>query len=643
MSKFARTIGKVAGVIAGVALIGTGIGAALGGTMMFTALGSSIAASTIATVAGAVSALASTVAQMTAKPPAAKGQLQQRVFGGNLALPYAMGRTYVAGVQLGEFAWGGKVGKVYNPYKFIPVAYCCAGPVASIDEYLFDYAAVSFSGNAATGYYSGFLYKDVQLGASPEADALTPQWGGCPNWGSDYKLSGFAAVGWSFKFDKDGKVFASGIPQFGVVGHWVRTYDARQDSTFPGGSGPHRINNEATWEWSESPAQHAVAYAFGRVQNGKVVFGPDLEAVGIDLGTAVAWDNVCDANNWTMGGTINEPGDAWNNLKLICQAGGAEPVIGSDGILTFKYQAPRVSLGRITRRDIKGDSVEVANGRTYRERYNKIVPKFRSEANQWTFVQGTEQKVDDFIAADGEEIETEMQFDLVQVGDQAAELSLYEIWQRREPGPFAIPLGPAYQDFVAGDTLTLDEDAELWPVEIDLVILRRTIDPLSGLVNIEFEGENPDKHVAVLGASAVAPPTAPLTTGEERDGVIGGNVAPAGARRLTTMSPQYPYSSDDDSIDTFAFTGVLDDGRSVSLPSGAVTGLTSGTWYMFFWDMVNEEYLAVVEPASTEMANSDLIFIGRQATLSSGSPPPPTYEPPPGYGGQGPSNDGPIP
>lgn len=587
MSKFARFVGKVAGVVAAVALVGSGIGAALGGTMMFTALGSSIAASTIATVAGAVSAIATTVSSMTAKPPAARGQLQSRVFGSNSPLPYAIGRTYVPGVQLAEIAWGGKVGKVWNPYKFIPVVYSCAGPVQSIDAYLFDYAAVGFSGNAATGYYSGFLYRDQQLGASPEADALAPQWSGCPNWGSDYKLSGLAAIGWSFKFDKDGKVFASGIPQFGVVGHWVKTYDARQDSTFPGGSGSHRIDNEATWAWSESPAQHAVAYAIGRIQNGKMIFGPGLEATGIDLGAAVAWDNVCDANSWTIGGTVLEPGDSWNNLKLICQAGGCEPRIGSDGILSFKYQAPRVSLGRIKAEHIKGDGAEVAGGRTYRERYNKIVPKFRSEANQWTYVQGTAQKVDAFITADGEEIETELQYDLVQKGNQAAELALYEIWQRREPGPFSIPLGPEFQIYEAGDTLTLDEDAGLWieGEDIDLVVLNRVIDPLTGLVSFEFEGENPDKHVAVIGATAAAPPTAPVPTGEERDGAIGPNMDPVGYD-LALIQTSYisgvggvTLTSAD--VGSTASITVASHSRAYPDKTVAVTGASAGTAFAF--------------------------------------------------------------
>ena len=39
---------------------------------------------------------------------------------------------------------------------------------------------------------------------------------------------------------------------------------------------------------------------------------------------------------------------------------------------------------------------------------------------------------------------------------QAAELALYELWQRREQGPIPLMLGPEYMSYRPGDTLTLD-------------------------------------------------------------------------------------------------------------------------------------------------------------------------------------------
>lgn len=623
MSGVLKTIGKVAGIVSTVAMF-------MGNPM-------------VAAIAAAVSLVATTAGNLLAKKPAAQGQVERRMFGANSPSIYAIGRSYSAGAQVHDAAWGGKVSKVMNPYRFLVVVLSCAGPIHAIDSVWFDHAQVPFSGSAATGYYAGFVYKDQQLGAQPEADALVSApgqgWGIPPGWGSDYKLSGKAAVALSFKFDKDGKKFAQGMPPIGFIRRGVSTYDARQDSTFPGGAGAHRINDETTWAYSEDPAQHAVSYAYGRRENGKLVFGPGLEATGIDLAVAVAWSNVCDANAWKVGGDIYEPGDPWNNLKRICQAGGAEPVIGSDGVLTFKYQAPRVSLGTIGRADIKGETAEAANARTFRERVNTIVPRFRSEANQWNYVQATAQTVAAFVAADGGVDKTEeIQYDLVQNANQVAELALYEMWQRREPPIGPITLGPEYKHYQPGDTLTLLADTGLWheSEDLDVVVLKKTIDPLTGLVTFEFEGENPAKHPAVLGATATAPPAVTIPTAEERDAAFGYNIDHSAARRFVVMVPPLPATSDDDSISITAFDGTLDDGRQLSFPADTTTlvSLPSGTKFALFRDLASATYVAAVEPATDEFADPDKAFLYWIATSTAGSYP--SADPPPGgYGGGG--------
>jgi len=569
-----KFVGKVAGVVSTVASFIPG-------------------GQTIAAIAAAVAVVATTAGNLLAKKPVAQGQVERRLFGANTPLPYVMGRTYTPGVQVHDAAWGGKVGKVWNPYRFLAIVLCCAGPIASIDSVWFDHAEVPFSGSAATGYYAGFVWKDDQLGEGPEASALASApgqgWGTPPGWGSDYKLSGFAAVGLSLKFDKEGKKFAQGVPPIGFVGHFVKVYDPRLDSTYPGGSGAHRIDDESTWEWSENPALHAVTYAYGRLQNGLPIFGPGLEVEAINLNSAVAWANVCDANGWTIGGTIFEPGDAWNNLKRICQAGGCEPIPGAGGVLSFNFRAPRVSLGTIGRADIKGDAAEAASGQTFRERVATIVPRFRSEANQWNYVQATEQTVAAFVTADRppDDVE-EIQYDLVQDKDQAAELARYEIWQRREPPVGPITLGPEYMTYQPGDTLTLLADTGLWDesADLDVVIKSKAPDPLTGLVTFEFEGENPDKHDDVLGATADAPPVVSIPTAEDRDFAFGFNLDPLGyGDTLIATSSQrgLTVSATDDEITISNHERVYSD-KVINVTGDTLTGLTDETLYYLYYD-----------------------------------------------------------
>lgn len=581
MSKVAGFIGKVAGIVATVA--------------MFT--GNPV----VAVAAAAVATTANQVAALTAKPPPAKGQINQRIIGANNPLPYLIGRTYSGGVQVHDTAWGGKISKVYNPYRFIPTVYSCAGPVDSLEAVLFDFETVGFSGGAATGYYAGFLYRDVQLGAAPESDALAAQWAGAPGWGSAYKLSGFAAIGWSFKFDKKGKVFAQGIPQFGAVWKGARVYDPRLDSTRPGGSGTHRIDDETTWSWSANPALHALAYAYGRYQNGVKIFGVDLGDAAIDVIGAAAWANLCDANGWTVGGTLYEPGNKWDNLKRICEAGGCVPVL-TGGQLLWQYETTRIALDTIAADDLADGAMSAQICQPWASRVNTMVPKYRSEAHQWNYVQGDAKAVSAFVTEDGEEKREERQFDLVQDKDQAAELVLYDLYKRREAGPFVVPCKPRIGAYRPGDALTLSAGLKLWPTDLLCIVTKRRRDPKTGIVTLELAGETSAKHAAILGTTGAAQPAPVLPTLAERAAAYGYNIDPYGYVEnliLTSSQTGLTISATDDEITISNHNRIYAD-LTVAVTGTTLTGLTAETRYYLYYDDENRAGGAVTWVATTD-------------------------------------------
>ena len=509
MSKALRTIGKVAGVVATVAAFIPG-------------------GQPIAGIAGAVAAISSTAGALTAKKPAAVGNVTSRVIGANNPLPYVMGRTMNGGVQVHEAGYGGLVNKVKNPYYFMAAVHSCCGPIDGFDQFLVDSQPVFFTGAGAvrdaTGYYAGFLHLDAQLGARPEPDALQAKWGGVQSWGAGHKLSSMAALGWSAKFDKDGKVFAGDMPPLAAVLRGVRVYDPRLDSTRPGGVGPCRVTDEATWVYSANPALHAGTYAYGRWVNGKLVFGVDL-GDAVDFGAVMAWANTCDANGWQVNGTIYEPGDRWNNLKLIAEAGGGEPVL-TGGIITFRWHAPRVPLDTIRAADLAEGPLRSAANQPRSSRINLVRPKYRSEAHAWSMVQAASISIPALLAADGEEIDGELPYEMVTDADQAAELALYDAWNRREAGPFALTAGPRLLAYRPGDVLTIAADCELWPTDVTAEIRTRTIEPETATVTLELVQESTAKHAAVLGASAVPPPVPPRPPLGAIDDVVDVNSPP---------------------------------------------------------------------------------------------------------------------
>lgn len=499
MAKALKVIGTIAGAVA---LVATGVGA-------FAAAGSALAsaAGTVATVASIVGGVATIGASLLQKPPPARGSVANVVIQADAPSPYPMGEGLFGGFVRHDCAYGPTLNKVPNPYRFIAAVYACCGPVDSITPYV-DQQPVS-------SWYNTYLYTSTQLGNTPEAAALSPQWSGAPGWDSSSKLSGKAAIGWSFKFDKDGKRFASGLPALAAYGRWVKIYDPRKDSTFPGGSGSHRLGIESTYEWSENPALHAGMYAYGRYQNGKRVMGVGLPKEAINWQAIAAWANVCDLNSWTMFGVVYEPGDRWQNLRDICFAGGAEPAF-SGGVLSFRYSAPKVPLDTVVESDLFDENASVTAQASWRERINTVIPKYRSPAHNWELIPSNEVSVASYVTEDGEKKSEEIPFNFVKQARQAEQLAAYRIVDGRELQPITLVLGSRMFAYRPGECLHLNIPS--LSLDTDAIILHRDFDPARMTVTLTLMGETSSKHAFALGKTGNAPPTPALKqTGQQRD------------------------------------------------------------------------------------------------------------------------------
>lgn len=514
MAKVMRGVAKVAGVVAAVAgMAAMFVNPALGATLM--------AVSKIAMVVAAVSG---TAAQLMAKRPPARGSPNNIMIGANMPSPIVAGRSYLGGHKVHDVGYGGKVGKVQNPYSFGAFVLSSCAPIAMIEAIQADFATIAWSGNAATGYYNGFLYKDTQLGALPEPDALQPYWLGAPGWSAAHKLSGYGAVGLSAKFDKDGKVFAAGEPQWGFIVKGVLAYDWRKDSTFPGGTGAHRVNDRSTWEWTENPAILAAQYAMGWFANGKKQGGVGIDFDGLYIEQWTAFANMCDANEWKAGGVLYEPGNKWENLVRICDAGSARPYFEGHRLGVY-FDAPRVAIDTITIDDLADEETTITIGRTYRERVNTIVPKYRSEAHKWEYVSAEDVVIAGYVTDDGEEKREEITFELCQDKDQAAQLAAYELMNRREIGPIEIVCKPRLRGYSAGDMLAFDLPGSVLDGMDAVIVSPPRIDAETGKVTLTLVGDTPGKHTYALGRTGTAPPVPALLDGEGYDTVVNDNTA----------------------------------------------------------------------------------------------------------------------
>lgn len=577
MSKILTGVAIVAGVVA---VVATG-GAALAGAGAFLGMTASTLTA-VSAIAGAVSAAASIAARATAKPPPVRGSLSQITIGRNMPMLCALGRTYSGGSMVHDVAYGPTLKKVPNPYRSMIFVWSIG--LVTLEAVQADFQAID-------SYYNGWLTVSTQAGAKPEATALSGPYGAIPDWGSDYRLSGMAAGIVTAKFDRDGKRFASGLPQFGAICKELPVYDCRQDDTYSGGSGNARAADEDTWVTGAAtynPSCHAASYALGRTENGKKVFGCGFDPDSIDWPAWTGFANVCDANGWQVNGLIWEPGSRWNNLRRICAAGGGVPLwVG--GKLTVNYVSPKVAIDTIEASDIVEGTIRIPAMLRAKDRLNGIVPRYISEDHKWEMVQSDLVSIAEYVTADGEEREEEVGFELVSDKNQGAQLGAYQLVDQRELAPILLPLGPRFLRYSPGNTFsvgaTLAADTGL-PEGMLLTMVGRAIDPVSATVNGTFESETPEKHPFALGQTGSAPPIPTLFDPEAADIAAARTKQPAGYEEgliKGSFTSGLTITATDTTATVSAHQRVYSN-MVKDIDEFTITGLTAETAYSLYYD-----------------------------------------------------------
>lgn len=480
--------------------VGLGVAAGASASFSFAATASTLGISTTL-LAGAALTGAGVLASALSPSPSAGGSQTKWKADPYAGIPYVMGRTLVAGDIRARRGSGGS-----NPYEHF-VTVLSLGPIRSIDATFANKTTLNFPG-AGTGTPSGFYFERIwqvpQLGRAPEPAALQPLVGTFPGWSAAHKLSGYAATLVTMLYDAKGKNTLTTEPGMSWIIRGVSVYDPRLDSTYPGGNGPCRALDEATYVYSEDPHLHGLTWALGRFQNGRRVAGIGAPIALVDVASFVEGANLNDARGWKIGGQITtRPDTPWNSLKSILQAGGGTPVF-TGGIISCINRAPRVSLATITGDDIVGDC-SFSGTQPRRTRINGMIPSYRSEAHDWQMIPAQGVLVAAWVAADGGERVKEQSFPLVQAVDQVTQLATYEVADAREAGPGSIPLKPWWLNYRLGDCVTFSPE-EGWSVKI--MIMGRDLDAQTGTVTYTVRTETDAKHAFALGQTGVAPLTA---------------------------------------------------------------------------------------------------------------------------------------
>jgi hypothetical protein len=492
------------GIAAGVAAAGTalaGFGTALiGGAGLTAAIG-----------AWGTVALAASVAFAPSVKAVGQGRAGSQInfqADPSAGIPLMLGRSGTAG----KVVHGNTNGQAKKNALLYYLVALSAGPLGGFESLTASEFPCTFDTPAAGGactsppQFAGFMNVVITPGNKPDAQAYYPSGvdpADMPEWTAQHRLSGVACAWWTLKYDT--KAFPSGMPAPMFVIRGPAVYDPRQDSTYPGGSGPQRWNDETTWTIAgqSNPFLQGLAWAIGRYDNGKLSFGIGAPIDGIDVAAFVEGANVCDANAWTVGGEVLSSDSKWAVLTSILQAGGGEPVkLG--GLISCFVRTPKVALGTLAGKDLIG-SASITGTKRRRERINQIIPNYRSEDHGWQMVPAGAVTVQEYITADGGLRSREGTYALVQDAKQAAQLAAYDILDLREFEPIALPVGPRWQAVKPGDCITITEP-EFGMSAQQVIVQTRALDLLSGLVTLTCRSETPGKHDYALGRTPNPPP-----------------------------------------------------------------------------------------------------------------------------------------
>lgn len=531
MAKALKIVGTVVAVVAIVASAGAALAPVLAGTAGTAAAASAtilgISAATLGTIGAVASIAAAALAVVSAlafKPKfSAEGSPTRFTTNPQSGIPYCIGRTRQSGVRIHADTWNGTWsddGK--NDILGFAVMLSGGGEIDAIEKFTADGNTVTFdplNGVANSSEYSGWMAQKVWKGG-PQTSALALTFGGAgfKGWTYAHKLSGITHALWSLRFDFDGKKYGAGVPEPAWIGRWVKVYDPRLDSTYPGGSGTCRPLQEATYVWSRNPALHGLTWALGRWQNGKKVFGIGAPFNTIRVADFVEAANVADANKWYCGGVEYSTESKWTALKRMLQAGGATPTM-TGAMIGCRVYTPRVSVTTIQADDLL-DGLSFAATKPQRDRFNTVIPRYRSEAHEWEIISGTPVSAAAYVAADGRVRQKEYDLPLVQheVGQtnvdgnrQAGQLAAYEIVESREAGPISFTTGPKFLGLKAGDCVNLNAPAEGFANTKVMIIEPPKLDPASGKISFLGQTETDAKHTYALGQVTTPPPSFSLT------------------------------------------------------------------------------------------------------------------------------------
>lgn len=437
----------------------------------------------------------------------------------NAGIPFVIGERAVAGKIVHRDEYGED-----NRYQSIVTVISGAGPIEALDDFSASEVSVSFGANGIAtngGNYASNMWLQTSLGDQPQATALqqTGLPGGSPGiqgWGASSKISGKAHTFLTLRQDSKGETYPAGVPRVLHTVRGIKFYDPRLDSTYPGGSGTHRLNDRSTWAYSENPYIAALNWVLGLTENDVLVGGVGAALEGVDVAAFIEGANVADTNGWVVSAVPTSRDSKFQVLQGLLQAGGGR-YISNRGKISCLVRTAKTSVATITAEDTAGPiSLNLNADRL--TAVNSITPRCFQENQDWELVDQPEVTEASYVTADGGKRQESVDYPYVAIkadgsnDDQVAQLAAYDLVYSREAIAGSIPLKPYLGHVGPGDVITIsDPDGDLQLDGVTLQVVTRSFNPQTNISTVEVVSETAANHTYALGLTNTPPAAQGLT------------------------------------------------------------------------------------------------------------------------------------
>lgn len=533
MGKAVKTIGTVI-LVAGLAVATGGAsialqaGVGLAGAASLAA-GTTLAVGGFSVSAGALIATGAILQATSVQQPQVKpsGSAIDWTADPDAPIPFAFGYVGVAGKIVHHRTFGPD--RMYAGFAGVLSG---AGPIHEYTGFLADDVSVAFDGNgkAISSYYANVMYMKRQPGAQPTTSALSI--GGLkngatlPGWASTAYMSGKAGYLYVLAENSKGSAYKGKVPTGIHAFRGLRCWDPRLDSTYPGGSGSCRLNNPATWVYTENAYLHALKWVLGLWEGPTLKGAPahdsttDRQVGGIGARVEnvrvqmyVDGANAFEANEgWACAAWPDTDDGKAQVLDSFLQAGGGiyAQVRGKYGCI--QRIAPRASVATITGADTAGP-IELTLATPRKDRINTLRPKYWSPLHRFQMTPAGEVTSTVWQEEDGQGSPVKrtrgVDYNYVPNPTQAVQLAALQIANTREGIKGVIPLRPYMMGLEVGDCFTITEPDFVLD-GLKCLILDIDDQTENDTIRVSFVSESDGKYDFAYGRTPNPPPAPSL-------------------------------------------------------------------------------------------------------------------------------------